>query len=99
MEKIEGENATINCMNTDKLSIITKIEWHFNGRPLNEIPPNSRRFVTSNSISIRKLTRKDTGIYYCNRTVVQPSDINLPDSFQNTEYKYQEIYLKVLSMF
>lgn len=97
IEKIEGTSATIKC-NTkiDRPPAITTIEWFLNGQLLSEAPPNSRRFVTSTSVMIKTLVKKDSGIYGCNRTIFQSSDTNKPN--KSVVHKYEEFYLKVLSM-
>lgn len=62
-----------------------EIHWIHNGRPISESPPNPRRKVTSNSIIIDKLTKKDTGNYGCNAT-------------NSLGYVYKDVYVNVLAL-
>lgn len=62
-----------------------KIEWIYNGKPISEAPQNPRRTVSSNSIIIKKLTKKDTGNYGCNAT-------------NSLGYVYKDVYVNVLAL-
>ncbi|XP_044013518.1 neuroglian isoform X1 [Aphidius gifuensis] len=62
-----------------------EIKWIHNGKPLSEAPPNSRRKVTTNSITIEKLIKTDTGNYGCNAT-------------NSIGYVYKDVYVNVLAL-
>ncbi|KAI4487248.1 hypothetical protein M0804_005397 [Polistes exclamans] len=61
------------------------IKWIHNGKPISEAPPNERRKVTTNSIIIEKLKKKDTGNYGCNAT-------------NSLGYVYKDVYVNVLAL-
>lgn len=61
------------------------IKWIHNGKPIAEAPPNDRRTVSTNSIVIKKLNKKDTGNYGCNAT-------------NSLGYVYKDVYLNVLAL-
>lgn len=62
-----------------------EIKWIHNGKPIAESTPNPRRTVSTNSIVIRKLNKKDTGNYGCNAT-------------NALGYVYKDVYLNVLAL-
>ncbi|XP_039276536.1 neuroglian isoform X2 [Nilaparvata lugens] len=62
-----------------------QIEWIHNGKPISQAPPNPRRKVTTNTIVIEKLQRKDTGNYGCNAT-------------NSLGYVYKDVYVNVLAL-
>ncbi|XP_049962681.1 neuroglian [Schistocerca serialis cubense] len=62
-----------------------QIKWIHNGRPISEAPPNPRRKVTTNSITIERLSKKDTGNYGCNAT-------------NSHGYVYKDVYVNVLAL-
>lgn len=79
----EDETVEIRCeASGDPGPVIT---WIRNGKPISEAPPNSRRHVTSNSIIIEKLVKKDTGNYGCNAT-------------NSLGYVYKDVYVNVLAL-
>ncbi|KAK4296763.1 hypothetical protein Pmani_030767 [Petrolisthes manimaculis] len=81
--KAEGETATFYCEAGGKPP--PKKEWIYNGMPINEAPPNPRRFVESDMITIYNLTKADTGNYGCNAS--------------NTHgYVYKDVYVNVLAL-
>ncbi|XP_057339173.1 neuroglian isoform X3 [Microplitis mediator] len=61
------------------------IKWIYNGKPIAEAPDNPRREITTNSITIRQLTKKDTGNYGCNATNAHG-------------YVYKDVYVNVLAL-
>ncbi|KAL5275409.1 CHL1 family protein [Megaselia abdita] len=61
------------------------IKWIFNGKPIDEAPPNPRRFVTSNKIVLRDIVKADIGNYGCNAT-------------NSLGYVYKDVYLNVLAL-
>lgn len=81
MEGAEGETAVIKCEANGNPE--PTIKWIHNGRPLSEALPNSRRIVTSNTITITPLTKNDTGNYGCNAT-------------NSLGYVYKDVYINVL---
>lgn len=83
VEGAEGETAVIRCEASGNPE--PTIKWIHNGRPLSEAPPNSRRSVTSNTITITPLTKNDTGNYGCNAT-------------NSLGYVYKDVYINVLGM-
>ncbi|XP_050425383.1 neuroglian isoform X2 [Adelges cooleyi] len=83
VEGAEGETAVIKCEASGNPE--PTIKWIHNGRPLAEAPPNSRRFVTSNTITITPLTKNDTGNYGCNAT-------------NSLGYVYKDVYINVLAL-
>lgn len=62
-----------------------RIKWIHNGKPIEEAPPNPRRTTTTNTITIRKLTKQDTGNYGCNAT-------------NSIGYIYKDVYINVLAL-
>ncbi|XP_050520545.1 neuroglian isoform X2 [Daktulosphaira vitifoliae] len=79
----EGETAIIKC--EAKGNPEPTIKWIHNGRPLAEAPPNIRRSVTANSITISPLVKNDTGNYGCNAT-------------NALGYVYKDVYINVLAL-
>lgn len=79
----EGEDVELKC----EASGIPppEIKWIHNGKPIAEAPPNSRRIVSSNSIVIKSLIKKDTGNYGCNAT-------------NSLGYVYKDVYINVLGI-
>jgi hypothetical protein len=84
VEKAEGETAVINCEASGNPE--PTIKWIHNGKPLSEASFNSRRSVTSNSITITSLIKNDTGNYGCNAT-------------NSLGYVYKDVYINVLGKF
>lgn len=60
-----------------------EIKWIHNGRPIEQSPPNPRRRVYNNRITITRLTKNDTGNYGCNAT-------------NALGYVYKDVYVNVL---
>ncbi|XP_025407502.1 neuroglian-like [Sipha flava] len=83
VEKAEGETAVINCEASGNPE--PTIKWIHNGKPLSEASFNSRRSVTSNSITITSLIKNDTGNYGCNAT-------------NSLGYVYKDVYINVLAL-
>ncbi|XP_034235912.1 neuroglian isoform X2 [Thrips palmi] len=79
----EDETVTFRCEASGVPE--PEIKWIHNGRPISEAPPNPRRKVTPNSITIEKLTKKDTGNYGCNAT-------------NSLGYVYKDVYVNVLAL-
>ncbi|XP_026272122.1 neuroglian isoform X2 [Frankliniella occidentalis] len=79
----EDETVTFKCEASGVPE--PEIKWIHNGRPISESPVNSRRKVTPNSITIEKLTKKDTGNYGCNAT-------------NSLGYVYKDVYVNVLAL-
>lgn len=79
----EEEDATFYCEAQGKPE--PNIKWIFNGKPIAQAPPNSRRIVTTNSITVKNLVKSDTGNYGCNAT-------------NNLGYVYRDVYLNVLAV-
>lgn len=77
----EDETVTFRCEASGVPE--PEIKWIHNGRPIVEAPNNPRRKVTPNSITIEKLTKKDTGNYGCNAT-------------NSLGYVYKDVYVNVL---
>lgn len=61
------------------------IKWIHNGKPIEQSAANPRRTVTSKSIVIKGLTKKDTGNYGCNAT-------------NALGYVYKDVFLNVLAL-
>ncbi|XP_044586192.1 neuroglian isoform X1 [Cotesia glomerata] len=76
----EDETATFHC----EAHGVPKpdIKWIFNGKPIAEAPDNPRREIMTNSITIRNLTKHDTGNYGCNAT-------------NSNGYIYKDVYVNV----
>lgn len=83
VEGAEGETAVIRCEASGNPE--PTIKWIHNGRPLSDAPPNPRRSVTSNSITVTSLTKNDTGNYGCNATNIHG-------------YVYKDVYINVLGV-
>lgn len=79
----EDETVTFKCEASGVPE--PEIKWIHNGRPISEAPNNPRRKVTPNSITIDKLTKKDTGNYGCNAT-------------NSLGYVYKDVYVNVLAL-
>ncbi|XP_060803660.1 neuroglian [Amyelois transitella] len=79
----EGETAVIRCEAAGRPS--PQITWIHNGKPIEQAPPNPRRQVTADSITITDLQKKDTGNYGCNAT-------------NSIGYVYKDIYINVQSI-
>ncbi|XP_065166394.1 neuroglian isoform X2 [Atheta coriaria] len=62
-----------------------QIKWIHNGKPIAEAPPNPRRKVGPNTISIERLVKRDTGNYGCNAT-------------NSLGYVYKDVYVNVLAL-
>lgn len=61
------------------------IKWIFNGKPIEQATPNSRRIVSQNKIVIKNLLKADTGNYGCNAT-------------NALGYVYKDVYINVLAL-
>lgn len=79
----EEETAVIKCEASGVPA--PEIKWIYNGRPLSQALPNSRRKLTRNSIIIERLTKNDTGNYGCNAT-------------NSLGYVYKDVYINVLAL-
>lgn len=79
--KAEGETATFYCEAGGKPP--PKKEWIYNGMPISEAPPNLRREVYNDRITIYNLTKADTGNYGCNAS-------------NEHGYVYKDVYVNVL---
>lgn len=79
----EDENVEFRCEASGIPEPV--IKWIHNGKPISESPPNARRTVGTNSITIRGLSSKDTGNYGCNAT-------------NSLGYVYKDVYLNVLAL-
>ncbi|XP_032664587.1 neuroglian isoform X2 [Odontomachus brunneus] len=79
----EDEVAVIRCEASGVP--VPEIKWIYNGKPLSEAPPNNRRKLTSNSITIERLMKNDTGNYGCNAT-------------NSLGYVYKDVYINVLAL-
>ncbi|XP_041975037.1 neuroglian-like isoform X1 [Aricia agestis] len=81
--KAEGEDAEIRCAAGGTPE--PQISWVHNGKPIAEAEDNPRRIITSNSIIIKDLVKKDTGNYGCNAT-------------NSNGYVYKDVYINVQSI-
>ncbi|KAJ2947976.1 hypothetical protein O0L34_g9768 [Tuta absoluta] len=79
----EGETAVIRCKAGGTPT--PQISWVHNGKPIEQAESNPRRKVTSDSITIVDLTKKDTGNYGCNAT-------------NSVGYVYKDVYINVQSI-
>ncbi|KAK7793446.1 hypothetical protein R5R35_010061 [Gryllus longicercus] len=79
----EDETVTFNCEASGVPE--PQVKWIHNGRPISEADANPRRKVTSNSITIEKLKKTDTGNYGCNAT-------------NSLGYVYKDVYVNVLAL-
>lgn len=79
----EDEVAVIKCEASGVP--VPEIKWIYNGKPLSEAPQNDRRRLTSNSITIERLVKNDTGNYGCNAT-------------NSLGYVYKDVYINVLAL-
>ncbi|XP_061709263.1 neuroglian isoform X3 [Cydia pomonella] len=79
----ENETAVIRCKADG--SPDPQIKWVYNGEPIERAPPNPRRTVAADSITITGLTKKDTGNYGCNAT-------------NSIGYVYKDVYINVQSI-
>jgi neuronal cell adhesion molecule len=59
------------------------IQWIYNGQPIDQAPPNTRRRVQANRIIIERIVKGDTGNYGCNAT-------------NSIGYVYKDVYVNVL---
>ena len=82
--KAEDETAVFRCAASGTPE--PQILWIYNGKPINEAPPNPRRTVSTNSITITNLQKSDTGNYGCNAT-------------NSLGYVYKDVYVNVLGEF
>lgn len=80
MNAAEGETAVIHCKAEGTPE--PQIKWIHNGRPIEQAPPNSRRKVQNNAITITDLWKNDTGNYGCNAT-------------NSLGYVYKDVYVNV----
>ncbi|KAI5710224.1 hypothetical protein M8J75_006855 [Diaphorina citri] len=78
----EEETVTFEC----KASGLPEpeIHWVHNGKPISQAPPNPRRKVGPNRITIENLRKSDTGNYGCNAT-------------NSLGYVYKDVYVNVLA--
>ena len=81
----EGETVTFECEAEGYPA--PQIKWVHNGKPIEKAPPNPRRTVTSNSITIVNLTKQDTGNYGCNAS-----------SERVDGYVYKDVFINVLAL-
>jgi neuronal cell adhesion molecule len=58
------------------------IQWIYNGQPIDQAPPNTRRKVQANRIIIERIVKGDTGNYGCNAT-------------NSIGYVYKDVYVNV----
>jgi neuronal cell adhesion molecule len=79
----EDEDVVFKCEATGVPE--PSIKWIHNGKPIEQAPKNPRRTVTTNSIVIKQLNKKDTGNYGCNAT-------------NSLGYVYKDVYLNVLAL-
>lgn len=79
--KAEGETAEFHCVARGKPP--PEQYWIYNGMPIKEAPPNPRRIVERNKITIFNLTKADTGNYGCNAS-------------NEHGYVYKDVYVNVL---
>ncbi|XP_037068395.1 neuroglian-like isoform X3 [Pollicipes pollicipes] len=79
----EGETVVFECA----ADAVPKpdLYWIYNGMPLDKAPPNPRRTVTPNKITITNLQKSDTANYGCNAT-------------NNNGYVYKDVYVNVLEL-
>uniref|UniRef100_A0A8D8XH54 Neuroglian n=2 Tax=Cacopsylla melanoneura TaxID=428564 RepID=A0A8D8XH54_9HEMI len=80
--KAEEETVTFRC-EAEGLPK-PEIKWVHNGKPINQAPPNPRRKVGPNYITIENLSKTDTGNYGCNAT-------------NSLGYVYKDVYVNVLA--
>lgn len=62
-----------------------QLQWFVNGKPIESVPPNNRRKVEGNILTIRQLAKTDTAVYQCNASNVHG-------------YAFRDFYLNVLRM-
>lgn len=79
----EGETAVIRCNASGVPE--PQIQWIFNGKHIALAPPNNRRTVNTNMITIEKLQTSDIGNYGCNAT-------------NSLGYVYKDVYVNVLAV-
>ncbi|XP_046388931.1 neuroglian isoform X2 [Ischnura elegans] len=79
----EEEEVTFRCEASGEPK--PQISWIYNGKPIEQAPPNPRRKVTPNSITIERLEKKDTGNYGCNAT-------------NSLGYVYRDVYVNVQAL-
>lgn len=94
MNAAEEETIYINCAASGLPE--PQIKWIHNGKPISESPPNPRRTVTPNMITIEKLQKKDTGNYGCNAT--NSLGYVYKDVFVNVLGKYEITYYYCMSL-
>jgi len=81
----EGEDVIFECEAGGYPAPL--IKWVHNGKPIEEAPLNPRRNVSTNTITIKNLTKQDTGNYGCNATGEKVG-----------EYAYKDVFVNVLNM-
>ncbi|KAG7157810.1 Neuroglian-like 2 [Homarus americanus] len=79
----EGETAVFYCESAGKPP--PRMDWIYNGMPVEKAPPNPRRLVERNKITIYNLTKADTGNYGCNAS-------------NDHGYVYKDVYVNVLAL-
>lgn len=79
----EGADAEFTCQANGLPAV--NVAWTYNGKPIEEAPPNVRRTVRDDNIIIENVTQSDTGNYGCNAS-------NL------FGYIYADLYLNVLNL-
>ena len=77
----EGEEVIFECK-ADGVPK-PKIEWIFNGKPIELAYPNPNRIVSPDQIRIENLKASDTGNYGCNAS-------------NYIGYQYKDAYVKVI---
>ncbi|MCL4126177.1 UNVERIFIED_CONTAM: hypothetical protein GTU68_009196, partial [Idotea baltica] len=81
--KAEDEVAIFKCAASGKPE--PRIEWIYNGRPIEQAAKKWNREVASDMIKIFNLTAQDTGNYGCNAT-------------NDHGYVYKDVYVNVLAL-
>lgn len=78
----EGETVQFECEAGGKPE--PKLQWLMNGRPLDEVPANSRRKLTGSTLVIENLIKSDTSVFQCNASNAHG-------------YAFKNFYLNVLA--
>ncbi|RWS06138.1 neuronal cell adhesion molecule-like protein [Dinothrombium tinctorium] len=79
----EGESVRFECVAGGVPD--PKLQWFVNGEPIEKAPPNSRRKVEGNVLTIQDLVKTDTAVYQCNASNVHG-------------YAFKDFYINVLAL-
>ncbi|RWS15378.1 neuronal cell adhesion molecule-like protein [Dinothrombium tinctorium] len=79
--KAEGESVEFECIAEGVPS--PNLQWLMNGQPIEQVPPNYRRVIRDNKLSITDLRKEDTAVYQCNAT-------------NNHGYAFKDFFINIL---